>query len=293
MSGLNATVWSDDSSQLVDQIPKTGGRVILRGTLSRQPMAAMLSRYVEAELRRANQRDRDAWNAVKTGADWERMRERRLAALRSSLAHFPEVPEDLKVRVVGTTSGDGFHVDNLVFESRPGVIVTANLYRPSKPSAKMPGLIICHSHLRPKETGARQLMGATWARAGFGGFNVGKGGGGCACWHARFALDYFGRSFAPEVDHFTVAVLDSAGNLIMRVGRYGNVDDGVPLVKNSAVKPRSIGGDETALFHAAYVATQTDSRLFVADAGNARIVSVKLGYHTPASVPLQKGATAR
>ena len=122
---------------------------------------------------------------------------------------------------------------------------------------------------------------------GFGGFNVGKGGGGCACWHARFSLDYFGRSFAPEVDHFTVAVLDSAGNLILRVGQYGNVDDGVPLVKDDRMEPRSIGGDETALFHAAYVATHTDNRLFIADAGNARIASVKLGYHVTRVVPIQ------
>ncbi len=167
--GLLFTVWSGDAAaadDLAKQIQKLDGRVILRGTLSRKPMAAMLSRYVEAELREANHRDRQAWNAVTTKADWEEMRDRRLAALRTSLGQFPEVAEDLKVRVVRTTSGDGFHVDNLLFESRPGIMVTANLYRPAKPSSSMPGLVVCHSHIRPKETGARQLMGATWARAG-------------------------------------------------------------------------------------------------------------------------------
>jgi hypothetical protein len=138
--------------------------------------------------------------------------------------------------------------------------------------------------------GPMWIDGQQWmyGGVGFGGFNVGKGGGGCACWHARFALDYFGRSFAPEVDHFTVAVLDTAGNLILRVGQYGNVDDGIPLVnEDSPVRPRSIGGDETALFHAAYVATHTDRRLFIADAGNARIASVRLGYHTTKVVRLR------
>ena len=130
--------------------------------------------------------------------------------------------------------------------------------------------------------GPMWINGHEWlyGGVGFGGFNVGKGGGGCACWHARFALDDFGRSFAPEVDHFTVAVLDTAGNLILRIGQYGNVDDGIPLVKDGTIQPRSIGGDELALFHAAYVATHTDRRLFIADAGNARIASVKLDYHT-------------
>ena len=53
----------------------------------------------------------------------------------------------------------------------------------------------------------------------------------CACWNSRGALDYFGRSFVTELGRSCVAVLDTNGNLIMRVGRYGNVDDGVPLVK--------------------------------------------------------------
>ena len=37
--------------------------------------------------------------------------------------------------------------------------------------------------------------------------------------------------------------------------------------------------DEVGLFHPRFVASHTDRRLFIADAGNARIVSVKLGYH--------------
>jgi nitrous oxide reductase len=41
------------------------------------------------------------------------------------------------------------------------------------------------------------------------------------------------------------------------------------------------------LFHAAYVATHTDRRLFIADAGNARILSVRLDYHITAKVSLK------
>ena len=112
--------------------------------------------------------------------------------------------------------------------------------------------------------------------------------GGCACWYSRFTLDYFARSFAPEMDQYSVAVLDSSGNLITRIGAYGNVDDGVPLVaKGGPESPRSIGGDEVALFHAAYVGTHTDRRLFIADIGNARIVSVRLDYAATERVALR------
>ena len=129
--------------------------------------------------------------------------------------------------------------------------------------------------------GSAWVEGKTWFYGGVGwfGFNGGPGGG-CDCWNSRFCMDLFGRSFAPEIDNYSVAVLDPAGNLVLRVGKYGNVDDGKPLVADGGPSgSRSIGGDEVGLFHAAYTGVHTDRRLFIADAGNNRILSVKLGYH--------------
>ena len=123
---------------------------------------------------------------------------------------------------------------------------------------------------------------------GFAGKNASWAAGGCCCWNARMDLDQFGRSFAPELRHFSVAVLDSNGNLICRVGRYGNVEDGAPLIaKGGPPNARSVGGDEVGLFHAAYLETYTDNRLFIADAGNARLLSVRLGYHATERVNLK------
>ncbi len=140
------------------------------------------------------------------------------------------------------------------------------------------------------------LRGRTWVEgahwfyggAGWSAYNS-PAPATCSCHNSRFALDYFDRSFTPEVARYTVGVVDSQGNLILRVGQYGNVDDGMPLVKDGGPpNPRSIGGDEVALFHGAYLATHTDHRLFIADAGNARIVSVKLDYHTNETVHLKE-----
>ncbi|MCX7591273.1 MAG: hypothetical protein N2255_06550 [Kiritimatiellae bacterium] len=112
---------------------------------------------------------------------------------------------------------------------------------------------------------------------------------GCDCCFSSFDLDFFGRSFAPEVEHCSVAVLDSEGNLITRIGTYGNVEDGMPLVKEGGpAHCRSIGGDEVALFYAPHVATHTDRRLFIADVGNERIVSVRLGYSTEKRIRLSE-----
>ena len=146
---------------------------------------------------------------------------------------------------------------------------------------------------RPPDTriggiGNAWWQGALWFYGGIG-YN-GKNHGGihaCHCSQFRITQDYYARTFVPETVHYTVGVLDSAGNLIMRIGRYGNVDDGVPLVPDPRIsKPRSLGGDEVGLFHPAYLAVRTDKRLHINDPGNDRILSVKLGYHTSETVPL-------
>jgi hypothetical protein len=143
---------------------------------------------------------------------------------------------------------------------------------------------------RKPDLSGRWVDGAEWFYGGVGyaGFNTPHAGGGCACWFSRFWLDYFARSFAPEPQQYSVAVLDKSGNLVTRIGRYGNVDDGVPLVKEGGpATPRTLGGDEVGLFHACFVGTHTDRRLFIADLGNARIVQIKLGYHATETVALK------
>jgi cephalosporin-C deacetylase-like acetyl esterase len=124
--------------------------------------------FKNARLRRdaANRRDFDAWKAVQSRADWERFRAPRLRALAASLGTFPPAPRDLKVRVSGTLEGEGHRIEKLVFESRPGLWVTANLYLPTKAERPLPAFLLCHSHHNPKTQGELQDMGVTWARQG-------------------------------------------------------------------------------------------------------------------------------
>ena len=79
---------------------------------------------------------------------------------------------------------------------------------------------------------------------------------------------------------YGVSVLDSNGNLITRIGKYGNADSCGPKSKEP------IGGDEVGLFHPCFVGVHTDKRLFIADIGNDKIVSVKLDYHVNKIVPI-------
>jgi len=132
-----------------------------------------LGRMVREDLRRrleaANRRSSRAWAKVDTVAKWEAFAKPRLAALRDSLGEswrgeLPKAPP--RVVSAGRISGDGFHIEKLLFESRPGLWVTANLYLPLKWSRKIPAIVIVHSHHAPKTSGELQDMGMTWARAG-------------------------------------------------------------------------------------------------------------------------------
>ncbi|MCE9531149.1 MAG: hypothetical protein K8T89_08500 [Planctomycetes bacterium] len=163
---LSTIIHAQPANTLATQLRELDGRVIVVGKVRTPPLANMLARDVASKLRIANRADTQAWENVKTSTDWEKFRDVRLQALRASLGEFPPVPRNLKIKVTGTHEGEGYRVDNIIYETRPGLLVTANLYRPLKASTEMPGILICTSHQQPKHTGARQDMAMTWARAG-------------------------------------------------------------------------------------------------------------------------------
>ena len=78
---------------------------------------------------------------------------------------FPEPAEAVSCEITGALDGDGYVIEKLVFESRPGIAVTANVYRPANGSNSV-GILLTHSHHNPKTQPELQDMGAIWARAG-------------------------------------------------------------------------------------------------------------------------------
>ena len=138
----------------------------------RKSLARMLRNDVGRRRDAANQRDAQAWAKVKSRSDWEKFRAPRIDALRRSLGHFPAAPKTVNAHVTRTLDGDGYRIENLVYESRSGVFVSANLYLPRsqqsrlRPTGKLPAILIIHSHHNPKTQAELQDMGMTWARQG-------------------------------------------------------------------------------------------------------------------------------
>jgi hypothetical protein len=155
---------SADREQLADALHSLNP-VVLSGK-QREDASSMVQEHLWARIQHANDQSRVEWRSINGREDWERFCKPRLEALRESLGQFPTPPRKLEVRVTHRLSGDGFEIENILFESRPGLWVTANLYLPSRRPESMPGLLICHSHHRPKTQGELQDMGMTWARSG-------------------------------------------------------------------------------------------------------------------------------
>ena len=123
--------------------------------------------YLSKQIKDANERDREAWNKVKTqGRLGEVPRRADQGPARVARHLAGGAASSCGSRCTKTIEADDYAIDNLLYESRPGVWVTGNLYRPAKARDKMPVILIVHSHHAPKHQGELQDMGVTWAKLG-------------------------------------------------------------------------------------------------------------------------------
>ncbi len=159
--GANAGA-QDKNQALIDALQKLDARVFKPDSADAKLRGDALKKMRDD----VNRRDVEAWRAIKTKDDWEKFRDQRIAALRKSLGNFPEAPKQVKVVTTKKLQGDGFAIENIIYESRPSFYVTANLYVPADTSKPMPGFIVIHSHHNPKTQGELQDMGIMWARQG-------------------------------------------------------------------------------------------------------------------------------
>jgi dienelactone hydrolase len=99
-------------------------------------------------FRRVTRRLADAdLTEVKTLADWQRLRPQYRERMLEMLGLSPLPPKtDLRATVTGTVGGDDFIVETLHFQSRPGLYVTANFYRPRRVDKPLPTILYVCGH---------------------------------------------------------------------------------------------------------------------------------------------------
>jgi hypothetical protein len=143
-----------------------------------------------------------------------------------------------------------------------------------------------------------RVENAHWSYGGVGPM-IGNPGG-CTCIKCTFDLDGYERAFVPAFNTATVNVLDSNGNVIARLGGYGNIDcqgeaSPVPDPKTGLLRPRRpddpkdlkspLVGKKLA-FCMPYDVAAGDGVMFVRDPGNRAMVRARLFYAAEETVPL-------
>jgi dienelactone hydrolase len=109
------------------------------------PGDEMIYKYLCAETDKLSAK---SLNGAKTLKEWEQKRPRLHQEYLDMLGLWP-VPEKtpLKATVTGTLEHEGVIIDKLHFQSKPGLYVTANLYRPKDPPAKrLPAILYVCGH---------------------------------------------------------------------------------------------------------------------------------------------------
>ena len=76
---------------------------------------------------------------------WDEQRPQLRARLIASWGGFPQTPGPLKIRVVGQFQRDGYGVEKVLLETRPGVQMTANVYIPDG-NGPHPAMLCVHGH---------------------------------------------------------------------------------------------------------------------------------------------------
>ena len=111
----------------------------------------MLDEYFERETRRVSQRSAAL---LENAEDWSRQKSILRRQLFEMLGLQPlPARSDLKAKVTGTIERDGIVVENIQFQSRPGLYVTANFYRPAEQEGPLPTILYVCGHGRVKIDG--------------------------------------------------------------------------------------------------------------------------------------------
>jgi cephalosporin-C deacetylase-like acetyl esterase len=92
------------------------------------------------------------FSKVETKEDWYKHRERLKSYLFLSLGEFPEERTPLEPEIVGEIRRDGYLIRKLIFQSRPNLFVTANLYLPTPLREPAPAVLSVHGHFSGGKT---------------------------------------------------------------------------------------------------------------------------------------------
>ena len=111
--------------------------------------APVITPYLKYQTEMAWQQDdlrRKSWEGIRTEQDLFRIQQEITARLMTMLGGLPAQKTPLNPHITGKIQMDGFHIEKLIFESLPGVYVSALLYLPDDGSKKHPAILVPAGH---------------------------------------------------------------------------------------------------------------------------------------------------
>ena len=119
---------------------------VLPAVASEGPAIPPYLRYQTEQAWREDDQRRKAWTAIRTQEDLYRVQQDLKRHLVAMLGDLPSERTPLHAKVTATIQMDGFHIEKLIFESLPGVYVTALVYVPEDSRKTHPAVLVPSGH---------------------------------------------------------------------------------------------------------------------------------------------------
>jgi len=117
--------------------------------LEPQAESPRVTPYLSYQLERAWAFDaarQERFDGVKTETDLRALQDELRRKVLAVIGGLPEARTPLAARVTGTIPMDGYRIEKLVFESVPGIHVTALVYVPDGPAGRKPAVLLACGH---------------------------------------------------------------------------------------------------------------------------------------------------
>jgi pimeloyl-ACP methyl ester carboxylesterase len=143
---LCATAALAPATLAADDAPSADAFQVFEQTFPMGPRITPYLRYqAEQAWEQDSQRQAD-WARIHSETELLQLQDELGKKLLQMIGGLPEKKTELRARITGKVEMDGFSIEKLIFESLPGVYVTALVYIPSDHSKKSPAVLVPAGH---------------------------------------------------------------------------------------------------------------------------------------------------
>ena len=119
---------------------------VLKQPLPSGPRITPYLRYQEEQAWKEDEARQKAWDAIRDEAGLRKLQDELRQKLLQMIGGLPTEKTDLHAEITSKIPMDGFTIEKLVFQSLPGVYVTALVYVPNDHASKHPAVLVPAGH---------------------------------------------------------------------------------------------------------------------------------------------------